>query len=250
MFFLRHLWIFVLTIHIIFLTHAIQTKRNQWIWIILLLPGVGPLFYFFVEVIPEIQSGDFIYETSNAIRSFINPIGKEQELEEKLKQADSLLNRYNLAQEYIKNGKHDKAILIYKEGLKGVYEDDPETHLRLAEAYYLKEDYETAQKIIEKVKKKNPKFKPQPMQLFHIMIQEKLCEPDSVILLYEELIKPFKGEEAKCRYALYLEKIGQEEKAKEVFGLIIEKYRKSTKLYRTSEREWFRIAKSKLGIWF
>jgi hypothetical protein len=50
-------------------------------------------------------------------------------------------------------------------------------------------------------------------------------------------------EEARCRWALLLEKVGQEEKAKVVYEGILKKAKRSHHHYRRSQREWIDLAR-------
>ncbi|MCP4688255.1 MAG: hypothetical protein GY859_09400, partial [Desulfobacterales bacterium] len=54
-----HLIIFIsIALQIFFVSHALKTnKERHWIFIILLVPGIGALTYFFTEYLPSLQDG-------------------------------------------------------------------------------------------------------------------------------------------------------------------------------------------------
>jgi len=61
------------------------------------------------------------------------------------------------------------------------------------------------------------------------------------------VVPKYPGEEARCRYALLLEKLGQHERAQRVFREIVESVRGAPSYYRSRQREWLKIARRNLG---
>ena len=64
---------------------------------------------------------------------------------------------------------------------------------------------------------------------------------------YEALSGYYPGEEARCRQALLLQKIGQVAEAKAVFSDIVSSVDKASKTYFRSQRDWYEVARRNLG---
>jgi hypothetical protein len=53
------MWLLILSylVQAALIVHVIKTGRNQlWIWVLLLLPGAGPIAYVAVELLPSMRS--------------------------------------------------------------------------------------------------------------------------------------------------------------------------------------------------
>jgi hypothetical protein len=70
---------------------------------------------------------------------------------------------------------------------------------------------------------------------------------DEALAQYERVVPKYPGEEARCRYAMLLEKLGQHERAQRVFREIVESVRGAPSYYRSRQREWYSIARQNLG---
>ncbi|HUB84349.1 MAG TPA: tetratricopeptide repeat protein, partial [Rhizomicrobium sp.] len=64
---------------------------------------------------------------------------------------------------------------------------------------------------------------------------------------YEKLSRTYPGEEARTRYAVLLEKMGQHERAQALFRAVIDAVKSSPSYVRRNQREWVKIAKQNLG---
>ena len=61
------------------------------------------------------------------------------------------------------------------------------------------------------------------------------------------MLPKYPGEEARCRYALLLKKLGQEERARRVFREIVESVKGSPGYYKRRQREWVSIARKNMS---
>ena len=60
---------------------------------------------------------------------------------------------------------------------------------------------------------------------------------------YESVVPRYPGEEARCRFALLLEQLGQEQRAQQLFREILESVKGAPSYYRRRQTEWIRIAR-------
>ncbi|HUJ02782.1 MAG TPA: hypothetical protein VLW75_04025, partial [Rhizomicrobium sp.] len=70
---------------------------------------------------------------------------------------------------------------------------------------------------------------------------------DEALRQFEAVLPRFPGEEARCRYALLLQKLGQSDRARSVFREIVASVKGAPSYYRRRQSEWVRIARQNLG---
>lgn len=131
-----------------------QRKSSWWILFILLVPIIGWIAYFIVEVWPEIQAQRHNREgTANA-----NPLryraipSKVSQLRESVDFSNSVTNRENLADELARQGEYTEAISVYQSCLKGFSENDVGILYKLAEAAFAGKEYATSLDSLHKVR--------------------------------------------------------------------------------------------------
>ncbi|MGZ3951599.1 MAG: PLDc N-terminal domain-containing protein, partial [Flavisolibacter sp.] len=124
-------------------------NQNKWIWIIVFLPFIGCLIYFFSEIV----TGSEIGRVQSGLGDFINPSGSIRKLENNLRFSDTFANRIALADAYLASGDTDKAIAIYEESLKGAFEENEYVLSQLVVAYHRKKVFEKAVWAAEKIKR-------------------------------------------------------------------------------------------------
>ena len=69
---------------------------------------------------------------------------------------------------------------------------------------------------------------------------------DAAVRQYESVAARYPGEEARCRFALLLEKLGQEDRAQALFREIIASVKGAPRYYRSRQSNGRRIAKQHL----
>ncbi|MEY3219669.1 MAG: hypothetical protein RIT27_1026 [Pseudomonadota bacterium] len=229
-----------------FIVHAHKTGRRDWIWILLVVPVAGCIFYFFLEMLPEIRNSR---SGRNAVKAVLKTIDPEMDLKHAAKEAmisDNVQNKLNLATECVANKLYEEAINLYKSTLTGIYKTDPTIMLSLAQALFLNQNYSQAKTTLEALIQANPDFKSQEGHLLYARTLENLNETDNALKEYKVLATYYSGYEAKCRYALLLKKIGQTEQATALFQQILNLAESVPKPHRKTQKTWIDIAKQNI----
>ena len=107
-------------LQLICIIHAMKTGRRDWILLLVFLPVIGGIAYFIREILPGLQSGDAVAR----VQGTLFPNSAIKELEKKLRISDTEANRLNLAREYEKQQRYDKALELTKSCLAGIYAND------------------------------------------------------------------------------------------------------------------------------
>ena len=244
----RGVGLVVLILQIACLVHVFKTGRPYWwFWVILIGGPIGCTVYLIVEVLPEMRRSPSVKRIGSDLATAVNPSRNVRRLEEELDITDTVKNRQLLAQAYAAAGKYKEAVGMYRSCLKGIYEDDPPLMLGLASTQFLAERYQEAKETIEKLVQVDAKFRPLEGRLLLARTLEGLKDLDAALAEYEPLVSQYPGEEAKCRYAILLDRTGQTEKAQEVYRKILLNAKRSPRYYRKAQRHWINIAKQNVN---
>lgn len=230
-------------VQVYFAVHAIRTGRGrQWLFIIIVFPGVGSLIYFFSEYLPDMQHAAKLRNR----RPKVNSSKHLRYLEDQVEITPSIKNKKLLAEAYVHRGMFDKAIPIFKSCLQGLHEKDSLIFEGLCCAYFFKGDFEKAKINLLELKKLRGDETNNDFDLLLARTYEELGETDAAVKEYSALVKRFSGAEAPCRYALLLRKIGRSEEAKTIFRQIVKDARLSPKFYQREQKKWINIAKKEV----
>ncbi|MBA4387631.1 MAG: hypothetical protein C0404_06595 [Verrucomicrobia bacterium] len=227
--------------------HVIKTGRPWfWIWIILVLPGIGSLVYLFAEMLPDFRERH-PEGMLDGIRNLLVPGWELKKLKEDLEDSDTVRNRVAVGDYYMRHRQPLKAMEIYNACLEGAFAGDAEITLRLCTAMFEAGQYEEARKRLEELKSAHPKANPASRDLLLGKSLEKLGQDSQAMEVYEVCVNRFgDGEECRCRYAALLEKAGEKERARAMYGDIVRRAKKFFPQYRRSQREWINLARKSM----
>jgi hypothetical protein len=121
---------------------------------------------------------------------------------------------------------------------------DPALMKGLARAKMLSGDGAAAEALFVKVKENDPAAYDSEAELDHARALEIQGKNDEAVAQYEKVISRYPGEEARARFALLLERLGQEQRAQALFKEILSSVKGAPSYYRSRQREWVAIAKS------
>jgi hypothetical protein len=205
------------------IVHVLRTGRNMyWVFILIIAPGIGGIAYFIVELLPDLMSSHRARSAVRGVRKTLNPGADLRHRQREHKLSGSVDAARHLASELVESGRCDEAIQHYESALTGLYEHDPDLMLGLATAQFGNEQYEDARATLD-------------------------CgDDDKALDEYKAVAGYYAGAEARLRYGLILERLGDEESAREEFEEIIAAADLAPRHYRQAQREW--ISQAKDGI--
>ena len=230
-------------VQVYFAVHAVKTGRErQWLFIIIVFPGVGSLIYFLSEYLPDMQQAAR-FRKKNFRTSSPRHL---RHLEDQVEITPSVKNKKALAEAYVHSGMFDKAIPVFESCLQGLHEKDPFILEGLCCAYFFKGDLEAAGIKLLELRELRGDLKNDDFDLLLARTCEGLEKTDAALEEYARLIRYFSGAEAPCRYAMLLKRIGRKQEAKTLFGRIVKDARLSPKFYQKEQKEWISIARKEL----
>ena len=97
-----------------------------------------------------------------------------------------------------------------------------------------------------KLKELDPKAFDTDSELDYARALEEQGKTDQAVAQYERVAPRYSGEEARVRFGLLLQKLGQDARAQALFREAIESVDGAPSYYRSRQTEWVRIAKQNL----
>src|SRR3954470_10466643 len=238
----------VLLIQFAFAAHVIRSGRSYlWILPIMFVPLLGCIAYLAFALLPEMARSSSARRLADDMVNTIDPGRGYREKKRQVELVGSAQAKRELADECIKRGYFKDAIDLYQSALGGGFENDPAMLRGLARAKLLAGDGAGAQAAYEKLKAADPVAFSADAELDYARALALQCKNDEALAQYERVVPKYPGEEARCRYALLLEKLGQHERAQRVFREIVESVRGAPSYYRSRQREWLKIARQNLS---
>jgi hypothetical protein len=240
-------WPLITIIQVVCLIHVFRTGSEYWwAFIIIFFPAFGALAYLFMEILPYYRGQSVEKITSGVADKVIKTIQPTRELKrlkEELQIADTVKNRHNLARESARCGLFDESIHLYKSCLTGIYQDDTEILYDLAKTYFCIDNFQETKATLLRIIAVNPKYRPAEVKLLLARVLEELNEKEEADKVYEEITASFSGLEAKCRYAMFLRKTGNPEKASSILQNVVLSGSRLPKHSQRAQREWISFAK-------
>ncbi len=229
------------------LYHCSQSgKAQHWFYILLLLPGVGSAAYFFVEILPELASTRRGRKVAVDISTVLDPDRAYRERKAEVEMTGTPAAKAALAEECAVKGMFDDAAALYRSAISGHYADDPNLLLGFAKVLIEKGDFAECQQALDHLKAKNPGFASQDGHLIYARALEGQGKTQEAIAEYDAVSGYFAGFEAKVRYALFAQKVGNVAKAKELMNGVVNAYKQLPRHAQDLNRDWYNVAKRNL----
>lgn len=238
----------ILAVQAALIAHVIRTGRNMiWILVIALLPPLGPIAYLGVEVLPGLFGGRRGQRASRLVRRVIDPDRELRRASAEVEISGNVDARRRLGDELIERGQFERAIEVYRGGLKGVFEHDPTLLMGLARALFARQEYAAARTALEDLERYNPEMQFVDAGLLHARTLEALGELEEAEKRYEAVAPVFPGAEARLRWALLLKRRGNTVEARRILKDLLESAQLGPAHFRRSQAEWLDRARRELG---
>jgi hypothetical protein len=229
--------------------HVFRTGRS-YLWvlaIVLIPPPLGWILYGVFALIPGALTSPGARRFADDVRSTVDPGRAYREKKREVELVGSVDSKRALAEECIKRGLFQDAVDLYESAMQGPLGAQDTALLNgLARARMLAGDGAGAQATFETLKSADPAAFNADAELDYaraLALQDKNAE---ALVQYEKILPRYPGEEARCRYALLLQELGQNERARRVFREIVESVKGAPSYYRRRQREWVSIARKNM----
>ena len=237
-----------LLLQIVCAVHVVRTGRPlYWIFIILIGSFLGVAIYFFAEMLPGMRHTRQGQQVIKGVRDQIDPDRHKRKAARELDMADTPANRKRLAEESLERGDFTLAEQQFRAALQGFYKDDADLMLGLAQAQFgLGKPAET-RATMDALIAANPNFRSHEGHLLYARAVEATGDHAAAAHEYEAVVQGFPGEEARVRYAEFLQTQGREAEAQALYAEILKRADTLPSYYRREQKPWIAIAKSRRG---
>lgn len=238
------LWIAGVVLQVFFAVHAIRAGKPLWALIIFFFPWVGSLVYLFAEYLPSRRTRARMSGDTRPLMERINPAAALRRLEDQLAHSNSVTNRMELARAYVRAGRREEAIALYRSCMQGIHGDDPRVLSELGRALHEGGYLPEAAEALERLARQRALTREE--QLLRARILEATGDAEGALREYAPLSRGSAGEEARYRYGLLLRRQGRQGEARAVFEEVLRHARMSPPFYRREQKEWIALAKKEL----
>lgn len=229
----------ILVLQAFCLFHAYKTRADQkWFYLIIFIPIVGCLFYLYDQFYNR-RTVSVVTETVKT--AFVTNYTIEK-LENELQFSDSVTNRINLANEYMKYERYGEAATLFERSLEGFMADDPKITMRLLHARYLNKDYDIAI-AIGRTLDKEPLFKKSEERVAYAWALHLTGKTPEAAEQFADMDRSFTNHEQRKEYARFLMETGQKEKATALLDELVTEFDQMKEIERRINREVYREVK-------
>jgi hypothetical protein len=239
------LLILTYVIQLALIVHVMKTGRAYyWIFILLMAPGLGALAYAIVELLPDLSNNYTARRAVGNVRRSLNPGAelRKRELEHRLSGSVDATRR--LAGELVDKGRHAEAITLYTDALKGIYENDPDLLLGLAQAQFEGGDAAACVESLDRLREHNPDFRSPEGHLVYARALQACGDMDRAEEEFAAVAAYYPGAEARVRYAEHLERVGKTDLAKREYAEILTAAELAPRHFRKAQKHWLAEARS------
>jgi hypothetical protein len=224
-------------LQILAIIHAIKTGRRQWIYLLIFIPLIGVVVYFFMEVLPDLRRGGL----SANFQKYFFPNQRINEWTRKVRVSDNITNKLGLSNAYAERGQYEKAIELASGCLKGLYADDPGIFLQLARQHFHNRQYKESILYFDKLNKVNSnRFNMVEDDLLYVRALEGSGQEDLADQGYRRVIRAHHSIEARYYYGLFLKKQQRREEARFQFQSAREELKSMPRYLRRRYGVWSR----------
>ena len=238
----------VLLAQIVCAVHVMKTGRPYyWIFIVIFAPMIGMIAYFIVELLPELSGSRRARSAVADVGRALDPGRAVREAERNLTMTPTTKHKAALADVYLDVGRAEEAAGLYRDTLSGVHATDPSLMQGLARAEFARGKFAEVEHVLDALREANPNFQSAECHLLYARSLEEQGKVDAALHEYEALAPYYPGQEARCRYAMLLEKAGDHRESQRLFREICQSIEMSPRHARRLQREWYDIARRALA---
>jgi hypothetical protein len=242
-YFPSYFYLISIALQAICVIHCVRKNNQQrWIYLIIFLPLIGCIIYFFSEIV----TGRDLGSLQTGLGSMLNPTGRIRRLENNLRFTDTFNNRVMLADAYLAAGRTNEAIGLYTSSLTGAFIENDYVIKQLISAYFIQQRYEELIPLAKKIDK-HPEFARSKTQLQYACALSYTGDSQGAEREFKKMKTRFSAFEARYQYGLFLLRAGRSEEARNIFRDIADEAPHLSARERRFNRPWILKAKEELN---
>lgn len=205
----------ILAVQIFCIVDVIRNRKNSvWIMALVFLPVASAVAYFIVEILPGFRHNRHVRVAKQQIVSKLDPERELRAAQGQLEIADTMANHLRLADALTELGRHKDALKHYQRGAGAI--PDFRTGEKLARSLFLNDRTRDALNVLDKLPAVGGQSDRDRVALLRARILEETGQNDEALGIYADVSERLPGDEARCRYAALLLKVGRRGEAQRV----------------------------------
>jgi hypothetical protein len=202
--------------------------------------------YLCVAVIPDLLRSSSARRLADNVVNAADPGRAYREKKRNVELVGSVDSKRALAEECIRTGRFADAIELYESAMQGpLGASDPALLKGLGRARMLSGEGAEAEALFVKLKTEDPAAFDADAELDYARALALQNKNDEAVVQYEKVVARYPGEEARARFGMLLESMGQTQRAQALFAEILASVKGAPSYYRSRQKEWTAIAKAR-----
>jgi hypothetical protein len=239
------LYLLVIAFQVYCIVDVIRRGRSTiWIMALVFLPLASGIAYFIVEILPSMHGNRHVRVARQKIVEKIDPERELRAAQQALDVTDTMANRIRVADALTALGRHAEALPLYERGAGA--RPDYRTGEKLARSLFLNDRAAKALSMLDGLPKVTAQSDLDRVTLLRARILEELGRNDEALERYAEVVERLPGDEARCRYAALLIKVGRKEEARRVLEDVEHRMKYLDRYTRTAEAPMYDWAMKEL----
>ncbi len=236
-----------LLVAVYFMNHAYRTGRPQYWYVVLLaLPLIGSVAYVLFELLPDLGQSRRGRDVKKSIADIVTPDREFNRLHEQAQVQDTVETKRLLAKECERKGMWQEAIKLYETAAQGLFADDASLLVGLARSQLNAGDAGRALTTLKRLRLAHPGIKDQEAHLVYARCLDAQGQVSDAELEYRQLSETYVGLEARVRFAQFLQKNGNPQKALALFEEIARRSAARGAVLTDMDRIWLKAARDQL----
>lgn len=240
------MFVLLLAVQVYLIVDVIRNGRNQlWIMALVFLPLASTIAYFIIEIMPRLQHNRHVRQAHAEIRDKLDPERELRAARDQLDVADTIANRTRVAVSLAALGRHAEALPLFR-AASGTR---PDRFLgeQMARSLFLADEPAEALAVLDRMAAPTTRSDLDRVGLLRARILEELGRDDEALPIYADVSTRLPGDEARCRYAALLIKVGRKGDALAVLEEVEKRAKRLNRQQRAAEAPMYDWARRMLG---
>ena len=208
-------FILIIALQVSCIVHVVRHGRSTiWISALIFLPVASTIAYFIVEILPTMRHNRHVRAARQKVVETLDPERELRAAQQQLEIADTMANRVRVADALTALGRHPEALPLYQRGAGP--RPDFRTGEKLTRSLFFNDRPKEALSVLDALPKVTGQSDLDRTSLLRARILEDMGRSEEALELYSEVMDRLPGDEARCRYAALLLKVGRRGEAQRV----------------------------------